>query len=111
MTIQHTSRTGRTYYLHTKTTAAGNPSYFFSMDANGQPVPSIPDGYEVYENVGGQVFLRRKVAQAILPEELAVVEAALHQHGEPWLYRAEIRKDTIVILPRGSQETGGVAMR
>lgn len=101
MAIEHTCRTGKIYYLHVKTTASGKPGYYFSMEASGELAPAIPDGYEVFENVGGQVFLRRKTAQIITPEELALVEAALLKHGEPWQYRAEVKKNAIVIHAGG----------
>lgn len=58
--LERTSRTGKTYSLHVKTTVAGKQYYFFSMNAEGPQVEKVPDGYEVYENVNGQVFLRKK---------------------------------------------------
>jgi hypothetical protein len=97
MSVEHTSRTGRTYYLHEKTTAAGKRSYSFSMDAGGQCPATLPDGYEIYENVGGKVFLRKITPPLILPQELSRVEDALRKHGEPWQYRAEIKKNAIVV--------------
>lgn len=97
MSVEHRSRTGKTYYLHVKSTSAGRFNYFFSTDADGPLAPAIPDGYEVYENVDGQVFLRKKTIQAILPLELVLVEDALSRHGKPWQYRAEIKKNTIVV--------------
>ncbi len=106
MSVEHTSRTGKTYYLHVKPTATGKPSYYFSMDADGQVAPAIPDGYEIYENVNGQVFLRKQTAQVILPKELALVETALHKHGEPWRYWVEAKKNSIVIYQAG--DTAGI---
>lgn len=35
MGVERTFRTGRTYHLHVKTTAAGNTNYFFSTSADG----------------------------------------------------------------------------
>jgi hypothetical protein len=74
-------------------------------DPAGQLVASIPDGYEVYENINAQVFLRRKTAQVILPEELALVEKALLDHGGPWRYRAEIKKDIITVYQADDQDS------
>ena len=48
-TIQHTSRTGRRYYLHARTTAAGKASYFFPADVERTPAAQVPEGYEVFE--------------------------------------------------------------
>jgi hypothetical protein len=49
MSIEHKSRTGKTYYLHVKTTAAGKSNHFFSTEPEPPLATSIPDGYEVYE--------------------------------------------------------------
>ena len=38
---------------------------------------SVPEGFEIYENVGGQVFLRRKQPKLITDEELASIRARL----------------------------------
>lgn len=97
MTIEHTSRTGKSYYLHTGVTKTGKPKYFFSLKKDGKLVDTIPDGFEIYENVEGQVFLRKIPKQIITPAELALVETALRRHGEDWQYRAEVKKDTITV--------------
>ena len=104
MSIEHTSRTGKNYYLHVKTTAAGKPSYFFSTDADGPLAEQIPEGYEVYENVNGQVFLRKKTAQVILPKELAIVEDALRKNQDPWRYWVEVKKNAIVVYEAGEMK-------
>ncbi len=101
MSVEYKSRTGKRYYLHVKTTAAGKPSYFFSTEAEGQLVAAIPTGYELYENVNGQVFLRKKTVPVILPKELALVESALHRHGEAWRYWMEAKKNKIVVYEAG----------
>ena len=93
MPIQHQSRTGKTYHLHAGVTKTGRPKYFFSLKQDGELVETIPDGFEIYENVDGQVFLRRISKQIILPEELALVKAVLKAHGEDWEYRAEVKKN------------------
>ena len=108
MTIEHTSRTGKTYYLHAGVTKTGKPKYFFSMKQGGESVDTIPDGFEIYENVDGQVFLRTIPKQIILPNELALVETALREHGGTWKYRAEVKKDTIVVYESGT-DVGGIS--
>jgi len=104
MTIQHISRTNKTYYLHVGTRKTGKPNYYFSTDAGGPLASSIPEGYEVYENVGGQVFLRKKTKSAILPEELALVEKALRKHGPAWQFRVEAKKNAIIIYDADDME-------
>lgn len=74
MTVTHTNRKGKTYYLHQGKTELGNPKYFFALRDEGDLVEVIPPGYEVYENPNGQVFLRRTQPQIITDEEVAVAE-------------------------------------
>lgn len=102
MSIQHTSRTGKTYYLHAGVTKTGKPKYFFSTKQNGVPVAVIPEGFEIYENVDGQVFLRKITKQVILPEEVKLLEAALRKQGNAWEYRAEVKKNAIWIYESGT---------
>jgi hypothetical protein len=102
--VEHTSRTGKTYYLHKKQTRTGRTTWFFSQKSDGELADAIPDGYEVYESVNGQVFLRKKVAQEILPAELALVETALGRHREAWQHRVEVKKNAITIYEAGEPE-------
>jgi hypothetical protein len=105
MSVQHTSRTGKTYYLHVQTAATGKPRFFFSTDPDGPLAPAIPDGYEVYENVNGQVFLRKKTKQVILPEELALVANSLRKREDAWRYWVEVKKNAIVIYEAGEMKS------
>jgi hypothetical protein len=97
MSIQHITRTGKTYYLHVGQGKMGKPNYFFSTEPGGPLVNSVPKGFELYENVGGQVFLRRKQPKLITDEELAMVEEALERHAEEWRYRVEVKKTAVCV--------------
>ena len=66
-------------------------------EPDGPLVNSVPEGFEIYENVGGQVFLRRKQPKLITDEELAMVKEALKRHAEEWRYRAEVKKTAVII--------------
>lgn len=80
MTVRHTNRTGKTYYLHQGTTKTGKPKYFFALRDEGNLVEFIPPGYEIYENPRGQVFLRKIRHQVITDEEVAIVEAGMRKY-------------------------------
>lgn len=98
MTITYTNRRGKVYYLHSKPTKKGNIRYFFSTKTDGRLQDRIPDGYEVYDNANAQVFLRKKQPQIITDEELDIVRRVLRKHApEEWRYKAEIKKDAIVV--------------
>jgi hypothetical protein len=90
--VEHTNRKGKPYYLHVGKTKKGNPRYHFSMEAPGEPVKEIPDGYEIYENPSAQVFLRK-----IQPEEMAILEKELRAHAKPTKYRIDVRGKVITI--------------
>ena len=104
--VQHTARTGKIYYLVEHTSKLGRPAYTFSTSPAGKPVAAIPDGYEIYENVNAQVFLRKKTPQIIDPFELAVVRNALRTQGPEWMYWVEAKKDTIVVYDAGNAADG-----
>jgi hypothetical protein len=98
MNIQHTSRTGKIYYLHVMAGKDGKAKYHFSTRRKGTPAESFPDGFEIYENVRGQVFLQRKRPQLITDEELALVKEALRRHAEEWRYKIEVKENTVTIF-------------
>jgi hypothetical protein len=97
MTVTHTNRKGKTYYLHQGKTKLGNPKYFFALRDEGDLVETIPSGYEVYENANAQVFLRRTTAQIITDEEVAVVESGVRQYCSLEHYIVDVKKNAIVI--------------
>ncbi len=76
-------------------------AYTFTASPKGQPAVAIPDGYEVYENVEGQVFLRKKFAVLVSDAELAVIQNALRAHGPAWQYWVEVGKNTVTIHEAG----------
>ncbi len=104
MSIQHTSRSGKIYHLHTKPGKTGKPNYHLSTDADGALLDVIPAGYEIYENIAGQVFLRRIQKKLITDEELALTRAALLAHAKEWRYKTEIKKNIIIIHETDSPE-------
>ena len=73
MTMMHTNRKGKTYYLHQGITKKGNPKYFFALRDEGDLVETIPPGYEIYENPNAQVFLRRIRPQIVTAVVVAIV--------------------------------------
>jgi hypothetical protein len=97
VSVKHVNRKNQVYHLHAKPGKSGKPNYFFSTDADGPLANTIPGGYEIYENVPGQVFLRLASKKAITEDELSLVRASLASHAEVWRYKAEARKNTIGI--------------
>jgi hypothetical protein len=97
MSIKHASRSGAVYYLHGKQGKGGKPNYFFSKDADGPLVDVVPGGFEIFESIRGQVFLRRIPEKLITDQEVAMTRSALNAHAEEWLHKIEVKKNTIVV--------------
>jgi hypothetical protein len=97
MSVDHIARSGKTYYLHVTTGPKGKAKYFFSTISDGLLAQAIPDGYEIYETINAQVFLRRKTMAIIQPDEYDLIQSVLEKKPEKWKYRSAIRKDMIVI--------------
>ncbi len=97
MTVKHTNRKGKTYYLHQGTTKTGKPKYFFALRNEGELVETIPTGYDIYENPNAQVFLRRKRTPIITDEEIATVAAGMRQYCRVKDFIIDVKKNTIVI--------------
>src|SRR2546427_12391491 len=67
--VTHTSRTGKTYYLHTGPKRGGGIQHFFSTKSAGKLAERLPEGFEIYDRVNGQVFLRRQQTKLIGDDE------------------------------------------
>jgi len=81
MSIQHTARNGKTYFLHVMAGKRGKAKYHFSTRPDGALVESVPAGFEIYENVHSQVFLRRATPRLITDAELEALKQTAIQHA------------------------------
>ena len=97
MPVTYTNRRGQTYYLHTGTTKAGKPRFWFSMKADGHLAETIPEGHEVYEAPDAQVFLRKQPPQVVTPEEVAFVRDGLVRYAPGQHCLVDLRDDHIVV--------------
>ena len=60
MAIEYQNRFGDTYFLQAGKTKTGKPKYYFGKKKTGEPVDTIPAGYEIRENPdNAQVTLRK----------------------------------------------------
>ena len=102
MPITHTNRTGRTYYLHTGPKRGSGVQYYFSMEAKGSLAEAVPPGFEIYESMQGQVFLRRKRPKLIHEDETASIAREIERVRCENLYKIEIRDKSITIFESSS---------
>src|SRR5215212_8288776 len=98
MPIVHTSRTGKQYYLHTGPKRGGGVQHFFSTDPAGSLAERVPEGFEIYESINGQVLLRRQKPQLIRADEMACIEQRLSKLRTINLYKVEARGNTLTIF-------------
>lgn len=83
MAITHTSRTGKNYYLHTGPKRGGGVQFSFSTKSDGNLADRLPDGFEVYESVNGQVYLRREMnLQDFISESLFQIAQGIERAEE-----------------------------
>ena len=94
---------GETYFLCRKPTKKGNSRYYFAKAPSGDPVPAIPEGYEVRESVNGLVTLGKQRNIYLWKEEIQAVEDAISRKPEPELYRLAVKPKLIEVhqAPRG----------
>jgi len=97
MTLQYSNYKGETYYLHKRTGKKGGSQYSFSRKEAGATVKSIPEGYEIYEDPNGRVFLRKMVPTKISREELSAVENSIRQYAKIKDYKIDVKGKAITI--------------
>lgn len=98
MPITYTNRKGKIYTLCQTQTKKGKTRYFFSPDPTGKTVvEQIPEGYEIRENVNGQVSLGKTRLQIITPQERAAVERAVSRHSKAKNYRVDVKGKHVIV--------------
>ena len=81
----------------------GRPAKAESRIITSQPTRTargwtlVPGGFEIYENVAGQVFLRRVQKKLITDEELEMTRAALTAHAEEWRHKIDVKKNILTV--------------
>jgi len=86
--FSYTNKYGQTYYLHRVRGASGRTSRVMRTCANGAAC-SLPDGYEVRENVHGQVSVRRERARQFTELEEHLLRSAMERF-RPFAYALDV---------------------
>ena len=95
MVVSYVDWRGQTCYLHKKVLKNGRLRYYFSTRQDGELLDALPEGYEIYENVNGRVFLR-KIRPRLIPEdEVRFVEQELRRHEGLGYYRVDVKDKAI----------------
>ncbi len=97
MPVKYTNKKGKEYYLHQGITKTGKPKYYFSPKREGNLATGIPEGFEVYENPNGQVFMRKAQPKIIEDEEVAIVEQELKKSSRYKYCLLDVNENAIVV--------------
>lgn len=98
MPASYTNRRGHTYYLLQGKTKTGNPKYYCSKKQTGEPVESMPEGFEWYEHPDTALVSVRKTR----PSHILAVERDLFEKAIPSLaglkyYLTEQNADNLTV--------------
>ena len=74
--------------------------YFFSTKPNGPLAEALPEGFEAYENIRGQVFCRRIQAKLISDAERDCIERGIEGSRRRHSYKTEVRGKILTIFER-----------
>jgi len=107
--ISHTNRKGRTFFLCQGVSKTGKVRHFFSISTTQNMLDEIPADYHIEESVNGVVSLVRNRAQAILLEEVQLVEAALQRHPKGNNYRVSAKGKQITVHERIGPDEDAIA--
>ena len=86
--FSYTNKYGRTYYLHLLRRNEGPAIYVMRTRADGA-VAAIPEGYEVRENIHGDVAVRRRRLRQFTELEEHLLHSALERF-RPFAYAMDI---------------------
>jgi hypothetical protein len=97
MAITYTSRTGKTYYLHTGPKRGGGTQCYVSTKEDGPLADRLPEGFEIYETVNGQVYLRRQPPKIIQDAELEGLRRRLEKGSSNNRYKVEVQGKILTV--------------
>ena len=97
MAIVYKSRPGKTYYLQTGPKRGGGSQHFLSTKPSGILAEALPVGFEIYETVNGQVYLRRQQPQLIRDDEREFIAQYLAKPRLGHRYQVEVQGKAITV--------------
>ena len=96
-TVTYRNRRGDTYYLSAVETKNGKTRFTFSRQPKGKPVAEVPEGHEIWENVHGQVSLRKIRPSQISDLELREVQSVIKEHPHLGHCKVEVKGKSVII--------------
>lgn len=96
MAFTYTNRKGVTYYLRAHETKTGKTRYTFAKTPGANAADQLPDGYEVRENVNGQVSVAKARPRVITEAEEAGLRAIVEELNPEC--RVEVKGRTLTVF-------------
>ena len=93
--IEYINYKGDSYYLHQGTTNKGNPKYWFSRKAEGDLVHIIPQGFEIYEEPNGMVYVRKIQPKLIKDHEINIIRRSI---PKGLLAKLDLKKNIVTLF-------------
>jgi|GEM_PF-2364117 len=91
------NRSKHLYHLHSKKTKTGKLTFFMSRTPRPDPISNLPEDFEVYEDLNGGVFIRKKTQSAIPAADVELVRQKVESLKRLAHYKVELKKDAITI--------------
>lgn len=89
MKFVYRNRRGDSYYLKSGLTSKGNKKYYLSKEITTDDLEAVPDGYEVFENVHGGVFVRKIRNSILLSSEKELLDKCVSPYERKVRYEEQ----------------------
>jgi hypothetical protein len=100
MPFQYVTIKGDVYHLTQGFNSRGTPLYHLVKNKEGQYLDAMPDGYEIFEDLNGNVTLRKNGPKLTTDEELQLVIDGMQQYSSQPKYACDRNKKTITVYTR-----------
>lgn len=105
MAVEYTNRKGDTYHLQAGKTRTGKPRYWCGRKLTGEPVESVPAGYEIYEHPEkGLVTLRKPKPTQISQLDRDVLSDGIRRYAGLKHFIVNVEGDSLVVYLPGMDE-------
>jgi len=103
--VEYINRRDDKYYLQAGKTRTGKPCYWFGRKLTGEPVESVPAGYEIYEHPeAGLVSLRKTKPTEISQLDRDIVTDGIRRYAGLEHFIVDVDADSLVVYVPGTSD-------
>lgn len=107
--MQYTNRKGVTYVLQAGVTKTGKPRYYAARKLTGEPLESIPQGYEVWEKpADGIVYIRKARPTTVTQAERELLTELARKYAKTKHFLVDVDGNSLVVY-QGEDNFGPLA--